>query len=70
MSTQRRGLGRGLGSLIPSAPPRSDDESAGDRAGPTQPADGIGAYFADVPVASITPNPRQPRSGLRRGRDG
>jgi ParB family chromosome partitioning protein len=24
--------------------------------------EGIGAYFADVPVSSITPNPRQPRT--------
>jgi len=61
MSTQRRGLGRGLGSLIPSAPAPSDEASS---ASPDSdsPGEGIGAYFSDVPVSSITPNPRQPRS--------
>ena len=92
---QRRGLGRGLGSLIPTAPP----EQAGARAeemGPfpdsaashgrhsaagaesngggvatlteerpappvEQPDEVAGAYFADLPVHAITPNPRQPR---------
>ncbi len=94
---QRRGLGRGLGSLIPTAPPASqggpgDPEGAwpggpaesGDQAGTgTPPAsvetagpsdaaggaeagpDGLapvdGAYFAEIPVTAITPNPRQPR---------
>lgn len=94
----RRGLGRGLGSLIPTAPePISTEQS-----GPADPAQGsvqgsvqgstlastdaagadantgntgsdsaaapapagetsIGAYFAEVPVAAIRPNPRQPR---------
>ncbi len=105
---QRRGLGRGLGSLIPTAPPRTEEVAgspdpqtvrptngdaphepgAGDMSGatdlggtrtgtaaPTEPAvpaataadDGTslrpveGAYFAELPVGSITPNPRQPR---------
>ncbi|MGZ4471615.1 MAG: ParB/RepB/Spo0J family partition protein [Nocardioidaceae bacterium] len=103
---QRRGLGRGLGSLIPTAPrPESAVEgeaSTGhpDVAAPTAPpagsppvgttdgagapaavdpgqamtetADGAenggpvlapvdGAYFAELPVAEISPNPRQPR---------
>ena len=109
---QRRGLGRGLGSLIPTAPPRHD-ESADSRATPTEappagpgpnghgaagfPAEGSdrvappltataradepggpvdsvsrsgddtglrpveGAYFAELPVGAIAPNPRQPR---------
>ena len=116
---QRRGLGRGLGSLIPTAPPREEvspgapdggpagNGSAGNGfatgapgssvAGPTSaptpgdngasgdqhrdgaPGDGTpaapatstnqgselqpvaGAYFAELPVGDITPNPRQPR---------
>lgn len=62
MSTQRRGLGRGLGSLIPSAPARSDEELSTSTSPESVPSDGIGAYFADVPVGSITPNPRQPRT--------
>jgi ParB family chromosome partitioning protein len=62
MSTQRRGLGRGLGSLIPSAPPRSDGQHA-DSATRTKRTE-IGAYFADVPVTAISPNPRQPRGAF------
>jgi ParB family chromosome partitioning protein len=96
---QRRGLGRGLGSLIPTAPPRAEEPVAADQApagsagqptptdaapsgaagtGP-QPVDGgataapqaapagpelapvEGAYFAELPVDTISPNPRQPR---------
>lgn len=55
--TQRRGLGRGLGSLIPTAPPEAPTAPppvAEDEA----PA---GAYFADLPIAQITPNHVQPR---------
>ena len=102
---QRRGLGRGLGSLIPTAPPRTEETSSevpagtpdtaasnsetpetgdGSTGGPgtTAPAvqrdgagasaqgeaDGValapvdGAYFAELPVDAISPNPRQPRT--------
>ena len=112
MSDRRRGLGRGLGALIPAAPtpgadevaapsvtgngatspsavpvmspergvaaakvtslpdsearedvPRETDAGPGAEAG----ADGassdepVGAHFAEVPLETITPNPRQPR---------
>jgi ParB family chromosome partitioning protein len=50
-ATTRRGLGRGLGSLIPTA---SQRQVAG------APLPG-GAYFAEVPVSAVTPNPQQPR---------
>ncbi|HET7734961.1 MAG TPA: ParB/RepB/Spo0J family partition protein [Nocardioidaceae bacterium] len=95
---QRRGLGRGLGSLIPTAPteegaaaptspagagslptipsfantvaprPRVDaldalealPQGAGDRSGQDlKPIDG--AYFAELDVTAVAPNPRQPR---------
>ncbi len=84
----RRGLGRGLGSLIPTGP-RSDAPTppgqpdaasqipGGDEtrepgqsspgnsaavAGPSTDAVAVeGAYFAELPVAKISPNPRQPR---------
>jgi ParB family chromosome partitioning protein len=101
----RRGLGRGLGSLIPTAPAdhgagtsvvdragsspdwigripgaqppaqggparhavegRADTDAdgpseAGDAASPEE-ALVAGAYFAELPVTAITPNPRQPR---------
>jgi ParB family chromosome partitioning protein len=96
----RRGLGRGLGSLIPTAPPvhthpsvhePDRDQAAvpqGRHAGvlpesvpvdrdspveatpPATPAPDVvdagladvqGAYFAELPVGAISPNPRQPR---------
>ena len=83
---QRRGLGRGLGSLIPTAPPPpstaergpSSESPAGvapveprpDEAGPDEAGlnesgpvlrEVDGAYFAELPVTAIRPNPRQPR---------
>ena len=94
-STQRparKGLGRGLGSLIPTAPPEqvTEESSPGrhsaeagsngggvatlteQRQAPPEtapaveastdgPAEVAGAYFAELPVGAITPNPRQPR---------
>jgi ParB/RepB/Spo0J family partition protein len=68
MSQQKRGLGKGLGALIPTAPAgQSGMPAAGylrDGAAPAPPAqfsDPAGAYFDEIPVASIIPNPRQPR---------
>src|ERR1700722_524720 len=75
MAQQRRGLGRGLGALIPEAPPRSDAEApeSGPRTYPRVAAIDGSAYVADdtvdipgvhyeeIPVTSISPNPRQPR---------
>ena len=63
---RRRGLGRGLGSLIPTqAEPSADDEAAVRAAAATDPTVGLsavaGAYFAELPVTSIKPNSRQPR---------
>lgn len=64
---RRRGLGRGLGSLIPTqAEPTADAEDGVVRAAAaTDPSVGLtavdGAYFAEVPVSSIRPNARQPR---------
>jgi len=68
MSQQKRGLGKGLGALIPTAPAgQASTPAAGylrDGAAPAPPAqfsDPSGAYFDEIPVASIIPNPRQPR---------
>ncbi|WP_256103647.1 ParB/RepB/Spo0J family partition protein [Streptomyces sp. ODS05-4] len=97
MSERRRGLGRGLGALIPAAPqersaPTTGAHSAAPGTGSTltaergvaaakvtsipqssAPVDGPanapepaypapeGAYFAELPLDAITPNPRQPR---------
>jgi ParB family transcriptional regulator, chromosome partitioning protein len=99
--TQRRGLGRGLGSLIPTGPPeqagpRAEEQDSGAYVGAhsavssavqsatdsaetgaeaglngsgsatatlleERPAEVAGAYFAELPVSSISPNARQPR---------
>ncbi len=55
MTIPPRGLGRGLGSLIPSGPSAAPSATA---AAPS----GVGAYFAEIAVAAIRPNRRQPRS--------
>lgn len=59
MSTPRRGLGRGLGSLIPSAPPAPDDLTEDPQ---TSGSPVLGAHFAEIPITAIRPNPRQPRT--------
>ncbi|WP_228993652.1 ParB/RepB/Spo0J family partition protein [Streptomyces sp. DH8] len=98
MSERRRGLGRGLGALIPAAPQEKQISAAGGAvssgagqvltaergvaaakvaglpsspvvpepaSAPEERADqgtgASGAYFAELPVGAITPNPRQPR---------
>jgi ParB family chromosome partitioning protein len=74
MPQPKRGLGKGLGALIPTAPgtavpgsgvPDQPGQEAGSfTAGPGESGpQGIitGAYFDELPVAAITPNPRQPR---------
>ncbi|MER6121190.1 ParB/RepB/Spo0J family partition protein [Streptomyces sp. NPDC001795] len=101
MSERRRGLGRGLGALIPAAPTGEKAAPPAAMGGPSAtpaavpvlttdrgvaaakvttlppvsheteepsmngtaetPASPIGAHFAELPLDSITPNPRQPR---------
>ncbi|GHC73824.1 chromosome partitioning protein ParB [Nocardiopsis terrae] len=71
VSQQRRGLGKGLGALIPQgptapAPVESVPEvelsapETPEVQGPAELPDGT--YLEDVELASITPNPRQPRT--------
>lgn len=48
----RRGLGRGLESLIPATPAAAEEEGL-------QEVDG--ARFAEIPLDQVSPNPRQPR---------
>jgi ParB family chromosome partitioning protein len=62
MPQQKRGLGKGLGALIPTAP----SAATGQQFTGTRP-DGAGqvpagAYFDEIPVGSIVANPRQPRT--------
>ena len=69
----RRGLGRGLGALIPTTP-SSSSTSAASAWVPSEPvrdvrlpdpaasgADPAGPRFAEIPAGQIVPNPRQPR---------
>ena len=59
---QRRGLGRGLGALIPThaeEPTDGADADPGEGQAPSAPV--AGAHFAELAVSAITPNPRQPR---------
>ncbi len=78
MSKPRGGLGRGLGALIPTAPPvpATPAESGGAAVGTgAVVADGHadqlapvpGARFAEIPVDSIVPNPKQPRQNFDEG---
>ena len=88
-ASPRRGLGRGLGSLIPTAPSQSapstnghgpasgaanapQDTSSAPSSTPPTPSGGqdsgsvaggtvAGAYFAELPIAQVRPNARQPR---------
>ena len=52
MSASRTGLGRGLGDLLQRTDPELGSDTAGEVAG----------RFEELPVASIRPNPRQPRT--------
>jgi ParB family chromosome partitioning protein len=82
MAQQKRGLGKGLGALIPTGPvtppggalsggavPGGPGTPGGRTAAPgvtpgsraDQPATAGGAYFQELPISSVTPNPRQPR---------
>jgi len=68
MAQQKRGLGKGLGALIPTTPIGATDASvSADRRGEPveQSAPGLGAipgaYFDEIPVNAISANPRQPR---------
>ena len=73
MAQQKRGLGKGLGALIPSAPAAAGwtggapvSESAVAQAVLTH--DELpspdGTYFEEIAIGAITPNPRQPRQNF------
>ena len=68
MPQQKRGLGKGLGALIPTGPigqpPASLPGYRADAAAASaaaQLAEVGGAYFDEIPIDAIAPNPRQPR---------
>ncbi|WP_214411404.1 ParB/RepB/Spo0J family partition protein [Sphaerisporangium fuscum] len=66
MAQQRRGgLGKGLGALIPTGPIIEVPAAAEAVPEPPPASEGpkpvAGAYFMEIPLKSISPNPRQPR---------
>lgn len=68
MSERRRGLGRGLGALIPTAAAAEDRPSVvADRPPAVLPNGGAAAapeaaaHYAELPLDAVVPNPRQPR---------
>jgi ParB family chromosome partitioning protein len=80
MPAQKRGLGKGLGALIPTGPPADVTIALPEHGTAARPgandaafsratgepirtvgADGAEAYFDEIPIGAITPNPRQPR---------
>ena len=79
MAQQKRGLGKGLGALIPTGPraPVAVPSAAAARPAPVPGTAGLagaagrrraaaavtvgGAYFQELPIEAVTPNPRQPR---------
>jgi ParB family transcriptional regulator, chromosome partitioning protein len=65
MPQPKRGLGKGLGALIPTAPAGLSPGAPGSypvaAAGVDQVAEFAGAYLEEIPVGAIAPNPRQPR---------
>ena len=60
----QRGLGKGLGALIP----RESSPTVAEAAAPAVPGGGVpepsamGAVYAELPIGLIAPNPRQPRT--------
>ncbi|MDD2858081.1 MAG: ParB/RepB/Spo0J family partition protein [Candidatus Nanopelagicales bacterium] len=58
--TPKRGLGKGLGALIPTA--AAPTAVAAPARPASEPADVHGLRYAELPIGTITPNPRQPRT--------
>jgi len=74
VAQQRRGLGRGLGALIPESPLLADGDAArgtdpgrqvaageASSLSPGDPVEVFGAHYKEIAVSSVVPNPRQPR---------
>jgi ParB family transcriptional regulator, chromosome partitioning protein len=67
MPQPKRGLGKGLGALIPAGPPSAVLGGSRQAAGGSPNSAGqpppviLGAYLEEIPVNSVRPNPRQPR---------
>ena len=61
----KRGLGKGLGALIPSSGASSasvQPQGAGTGAATAEPAEPMGVTYAELPIDQVLPNARQPRT--------
>jgi len=56
---KKRGLGMGLGALIPTA---AETPATAPAAVVATPVPTLGVVYAELPISDITPNPRQPRT--------
>ncbi|MGB6453409.1 MAG: ParB/RepB/Spo0J family partition protein [Streptosporangiaceae bacterium] len=64
MPQPRRGLGKGLGALIPTGPPLPLAGEQGTSRSSEAPLPISGAYLAEIPVSAIVANRRQPRQAF------
>jgi ParB family transcriptional regulator, chromosome partitioning protein len=68
MPQPKRGLGKGLGALIPTGPPPLAGSSQASSSALPFADEGMtevsGAYLEEVPIRAIRPNPRQPRQAF------
>jgi ParB family chromosome partitioning protein len=62
--TERRGLGRGLGELFQRTDVVDPTPTGSREPKPPEHPVPAGSYFAELPVGSITPNPKQPRTAF------
>jgi ParB family chromosome partitioning protein len=58
----KRGLGKGLGALIPSSVPVDDSPAPARSATADPPVSTMGVTYAELPIDQVRPNPRQPRT--------
>lgn len=64
MPQPKRGLGKGLGALIPTGPPLPLAGEQGTNRSSESPLPISGAYLAEIPVSAIVANRRQPRQAF------
>lgn len=57
----KRGLGKGLGALIPTEPTSASTAPRAKRAPKASTPEVVSAGYAEIPLSTITPNPQQPR---------
>ncbi len=64
VAERKGGLGRGLAALIPTGPPVAPHATPPIGAPDLPPLEPAGAVYREIPLASVVPNPQQPRSAF------